>query len=125
MRSSRTTSGKKIGKYMKILENKKGKNIILDISERLDCVSSPSLEKRLNELIESGERSLLVNFSNLEYISSAGLKVLLETSRELKSKGGKLLICCLSGMVKKVFEISGFNAILSIYENEKEALKDI
>jgi len=110
---------------MKILENKKSKTIILNISERLDYLSSPSLEKRLNELIESGERNLLVNFSNLEYISSAGLKVILKTSRELKANQGKLLICCLNGMVKKVFEVSGFNAILSIYENEKEALMDI
>lgn len=109
---------------MKISENKKGKVLILDISERLDCVSSPNLEKRLNKLIESGERNLLINLLNLEYISSAGLKVLLETSKELKAKQGKLLICCLNGMVKKVFEISGFNAILPIYDNKKEALKN-
>jgi len=110
---------------MKISENKKGEVLILGVSGRLNCVSSPDLEKRLNELIESGEHNLLINFSNLEYISSAGLKVLLETSKELRAKEGKLLICCLSGMVKRVFEISGFNVILSTYENEKEALKNI
>ena len=76
---------------MKISENKKGRVLILRVSERLNCITSPDLEKRLNELFKSGEHNLLVNFSNLEYISSAGPQGPSGSLKRIKSKGRKIV----------------------------------
>lgn len=109
---------------MIISEDKKGNVLILKVSERLNVDTAPDLEKRLNELIESGIYNFIIDFSGLEYISSAGLKVLLEAEKKIKPNGGKLLICAIHGFVKDVFEAAGFNALFPIFGDEKEALKN-
>ena len=65
------------------------------------------------------------NFENLEYISSAGLRVVLVIAKKLKPVNGQMLISNLKGVVKEVFEISGFTSLLQIYETEEEALKQM
>lgn len=90
----------------------------------MDSITSPDLERRINELIVSGERTIVVNLSGLSYISSAGLRIFLVSAKKLKSLGGKFLLCSLGGMVKEVFVMSGFADILSIYDTEEKALAD-
>lgn len=110
---------------MKISEIKNGNVYILRFTGRVDSVTSADLETKINKLICQGEIFVLLNFANLEYISSAGLRVLLTSAKKIKTNNGKFMICSLKGIVKEVFFISGFNEILSIYENEEEALKHI
>jgi anti-anti-sigma factor len=66
---------------------------------------------------------LLVDFKALDYISSAGLRVLLATAKRLSSEGGSLRICHLNDTVREVFEISGFSTIFSVFDTEAEALE--
>jgi len=101
-----------------------GQICVLKVSGRIDSSSSPELEKKINKLISQGEKNILLNFSNLEYISSAGLRVLLVSAKKLKSVNGKFMICCIKGMVKDVFVMSGFIDILTIFKNEEEALNN-
>ena len=108
---------------MRITENKKGRVLILSVSERLDTITAPELEKKLMEQIEAGEHNLLLNFENLTYISSSGLRVLLGTAKKIKAIGGKFFLCSLQEMIKRVIKMAGFDKILTIYENEDEALK--
>ena len=68
-------------------------------------------------------QKILVNFADLDYISSAGLRVLLTTAKRLGGSGGTLRICGLNETVSEVFEISGFSVILSVFPNETEALE--
>jgi anti-sigma B factor antagonist len=63
-----------------------------------------------------------VNFEKLQYISSAGLRILLAAAKQLKAADGELRICDLNEVVKEVFDISGFSTIFKIFENETEAL---
>ena len=76
----------------------------------------------INALIDAGTSRILIDFEALEYISSAGLRVLLATAKKLKSAGGDLKICSLNDTVQEVFDISGFSSILTVSANPEEAL---
>ena len=95
---------------------------VLSFQGNLDTNTSPEAESQINDLIEAGAQKLLVNFEKLDYISSAGLRVLLATAKKLKPGDGDLKICCLNQTVQEVFDISGFSTILSVTSSEEEAL---
>lgn len=88
----------------------------------LDTQTSLDARDHLGQLIEEGARKILVNFDTLEYISSAGLHVLLTVAKQLKSVDGELRVCCLNDVVKEVFDISGFVTIFKVFGSESEAL---
>ncbi len=97
---------------------------VLEFEGKLDTQTSPDAQDQLTQLIEGGERKVLVNFEKLEYISSAGLRVLLTTAKQLKAVDGELRVCGLNEIVKEVFDISGFMTILRVFGSESEALED-
>ena len=72
-----------------------------------------------------GDYTLVINLTGLEYISSAGLRSILSTAKQLKAKDGKMLFTGLQGPVKDVFKISGFGSIFKTFETEEEALRQI
>jgi anti-sigma B factor antagonist len=95
---------------------------IIAFEGNLDTNTSPEAETKINELIEAGEQKLLVNFEQLNFISSAGLRILLATFKKLNASGGDLRICSLNPTVQEVFHISGFITILNVKNTEEEAL---
>jgi anti-sigma B factor antagonist len=95
---------------------------VLSFQGNLDTNTAPEAESQINGLIDAGVLKLLVNFEKLDYISSAGLRVLLATAKKLKPSGGDLKICCLNPTVQEVFDISGFSTILNVAPSEEEAL---
>ena len=95
---------------------------ILAVEGHLDTNTSPDAESAINALIEDGAQKLLIDFTALEYISSAGLRVLLATAKKLSASGGDLKICSLNSTVQEVFDISGFSSILTVSVNQDEAL---
>jgi anti-anti-sigma factor len=80
-------------------------------------------EDKILAVIDEGERQLVIDLSQLNYVSSAGLRVFLLASKRLSPAGGKLVLCSLQEPVKEVFEIVGFFSILSILGSRDEALK--
>ena len=74
--------------------------------------------------IAMGGRSgqLLVDFSSLQYISSAGLRSILLAAKKLKSKGGRFALCSLSAAIKEVFDVSGFSSILDIHAGQDQGV---
>jgi anti-sigma B factor antagonist len=110
---------------MEIVEENKDDVSIFSLSGRLDSNTSAKLESRIAKAMENGFRNLILNFENLEYISSAGLRVILKTTKDLKRKEGKILLCSMQDYVKEVFEIAGFDTFLPIVANMSEALKRI
>ncbi len=90
----------------------------------LDTGTSSNAQTRLTELIEGGERKILVNLEKLAYISSAGLYVLLRSLKKLTAADGELRICGLNDMVGNVFDVTGFTLIFKIFGTESEALKE-
>ena len=95
---------------------------VLAFEGSLDTQTSPEAQTQLNQLIDGGDKKILVNFEKLHYISSAGLRILLAAAKQLKTADGELRICDLNEVVKEVFDISGFSTIFKIFENETEAL---
>jgi anti-anti-sigma factor len=96
--------------------------LILYLTGRLDATTSGPLQKEISELITSGEHRLLINFSQLDYISSAGLRVLIITLKSLKTHQGQLLICNMGEAILEVLKVAGFTKILTIEETEEQAL---
>ena len=95
---------------------------VLTFEGRLDTRTSPDAEQQMTQLIEQGENRFLVNFEKLDYISSAGLRVLLAAAKKLKGIDGELRICNLNEVVREVFDISGFTTIFQVFGSESEAL---
>ncbi len=104
---------------------KKDGVIVAKIDGRLDVQSSPQAEKAILKALEDDEPKLVMDFGNLEYISSAGLRVVLIALKETKRKGGSLALCSLNNEVAKIFEISNFSSIMTITGSLKEALEAV
>src|SRR5437899_822519 len=89
----------------------------------LDSNTSPVAQQAIDGILAGGAKRLVVDFSALDYISSAGLRVLLGTAKKLIGAGGELRLFGLNDTVREVFQISGFSTILAVYATEAEALK--
>jgi anti-anti-sigma factor len=110
---------------MEIRTKREASAMVVTITGRLDAVTAPEYEKAFNELLEGGEISFVVDFAQLDYISSAGLRALLATAKRLKGKGGRLCFANITGMVKEVFNISGFGTIFEMHDSVLGALSCI
>lgn len=95
---------------------------VLLFEGNLDTNTAPQAQAQIDELIDGGSSKILINFDDLNYISSAGLRVLLATAKKLKATSGDLKICGLNQTVQEVFDISGFSSILSVVATEEDAL---
>jgi anti-sigma B factor antagonist len=92
------------------------------ITGRIDSTTSKELETKLIPLINSGVRKLVVDCGKVDFISSAGLRVLLLAAKKLKQAQGKIALCCMKDTIKEVFDISGFSSIIPIFPARDEAL---
>ena len=86
----------------------------------LDSKTSPQAQEALDGIPVDGGRKLLIDFTTLDYISSAGLRVLLATAKRLS--GAKLRLFGLNETVREVFDISGFSTIFAVFATEADAL---
>jgi anti-anti-sigma factor len=106
-----------------IKELKMEKVTVLIIEGRLDSSTSGVLEKKLFEMTEAGEKNFVVDFASMDYISSAGLRVLLMAAKKTKKAGGKVVLSALNSNVKEVFDIAGFTSIFTISASQEEAIQ--
>ena len=96
--------------------------MILVVIGRVDGSTVGILESTVQEQIEAGHKTLIFDFKDLSYISSAGLRALLIAARLTQKEGGKTLFCSLSDSIAEIFEISGFTQILDIRATRADAL---
>ena len=99
--------------------------IIVTFVKRLDTDNAPAIEDELKKITEQNPERVLFDFSKTEYIASAGLRVLLITTRSILKKGGIVALSSLSPKIRKVFEIAGFTKIFSIFDTREEALHNL
>ena len=97
---------------MKITKTQNETHLEIALEGRLDTTTSPELEKELRASLDGAE-SLTLDFSALEYISSAGLRVLLSAHKEMSRKGG-MKVTHVNEVVAEVFDVTGFSDILTI-----------
>ena len=97
---------------MTIEKKMNGNELVIALEGRLDTMTSPELEAELNQSL-AGADSLTLDFSKLDYISSAGLRVLLSAHKAMSAKGG-MKVTNVNEIVQEVFEVTGFADILTI-----------
>ena len=87
-------------------------NLTIELEGRLDTNTAPNLEKELSDL--NGVDNLTFDFNKLDYISSAGLRVLLACQKEINSKSGSMVVKNVKEEIQEVFDMTGFSDILTI-----------
>lgn len=98
---------------MEIIKTVNGTELTLQVIGRLDTSTSPALESELCGSIE-GVTDLILDFEGLEYVSSAGLRVILTAQKTMNRNQGKMIVKNVNQDIKEVFEITGFCDILTI-----------
>jgi len=97
---------------MNIVKKQDGSTLTIAVSGRIDTTTAPELESAVNQSIE-GITSLVLDFADLDYISSAGLRVLL-CAQKIMNKQGDMKVIHVNESVNQVFEVTGFTDILTI-----------
>jgi len=105
-----------------IAEKRDGNIVVLGPVGRIDNETSSSFQTRVLDSIGSGAAAVLIDFSNVEYISSAGLRALMMASKQAKATGCRLVVAGLGSMVKEIFEISRFALVVQVFETTTDAI---
>ncbi len=97
---------------MEILKDKNGGTLTISLSGRLDTLSAPRFEEELKASI-SGITELVLDLANLEYMSSAGLRILLSAQKTMNTQG-KMIVKNVNDTIMEIFEVTGFIDIITI-----------
>jgi anti-anti-sigma factor len=107
---------------MILSEEKSGKVMVLGLTGKIDIAGTGVLVKRVTEILDSGERFILLDFKGITYINSSGLCALVVVGKRLAKSGGKLVLAEVSDPIQKVLKISGLAAFFTLQGTKAEAL---
>ncbi len=110
---------------MDINAERDGTTVVAKPAGRLDGSNAGDFQEALDAAIEESDRALILDFQDIAYISSAGLRVILLTARTLQGNGGAMALCSLDAPIREVFAISGFDTIIPIHDTRDAALASI
>ncbi len=110
---------------MKIEEIRIDDIVLLLLEGRVDSNTSAEAETTILGVLDTGTTKLVVDFGQLDYISSAGLRVFLLAAKKLKKTGGNIALSSMKPHIKEVFDMSGFSALFSIFPDREEAVKSL
>ncbi len=99
------------------------KKIILRLEGRIDATTSPILERKMQSLLQEGHKDQILDFSKVDYLSSAGMRLLLSSSKKLKAMKGHLVIFSVQEDVMEIIKMAGFERVLTLCNLEQEALQ--
>lgn len=100
---------------MHIAESRVGGALVLTLDGRLDSSTAPDFGKRLAALVERGEGRIVIDFAKLEYVSSAGLAVLLSATKSIRARQGDILLAQVNDRILRVFQMSGFVSLYKMF----------
>ena len=98
-----------------------GKIQIVHLTGRIDSTTAETFGHEMGAIIANGNRQLLLDFTLVPYINSAGLRVILVVAKRLKNPGDRCVFCGMADEVLKIFELAGFTRILEIYPTVEDA----
>ena len=110
---------------MQFFSEKSGAVLVASLEGQLNSGNAADLEDRMLGLVETGEHQWVLDLSRLDYISSAGLRVVLMLAKRLRGHQGRLVLCRLQPQVHEVFDISGFLSILTAVGTREEAVSQL
>jgi anti-sigma B factor antagonist len=108
---------------MEIIEEKQSGINIFRLNGRLDSNTSPSLEQKLFQAILEGSKKMVVDFKDVDYISSAGLRVILKAFKALQREDGRIILCSMQKYVREIFKMIGIDSFVPIIDTMDDALK--
>lgn len=110
---------------MQIAETRENGAVVVAPSGRVDSTTSDQLERHLSALVTSGVRRIVVDFSRVEYISSAGLRVMLVLAKRMKDAKGAVALCAMGDPVRQVFELAGFLPLFAVDGSRDAAIRRV
>jgi anti-sigma B factor antagonist len=106
---------------MNIHTRQVGNALVVGMEGRLDTQSAGSAHDEMLQLVQANHKYIVVNLENLDFVSSAGLRVFLRASKLLSTAGGELRLCCANERVANVIRTAGFDSLLHLYASEEKA----
>jgi len=107
---------------MDINESTSGNAVIIQPVGRIDTNTSGEFEEKLVEVLDRSEINIVVDLTEIDYISSSGLRILLMAAKKLKNLNGNFILASMNDHIKEVFEISGFTTIFTITSDTASAV---
>ncbi len=96
--------------------------LVVDMAGRLDTSTSGDAYDEIVRITENSGDKMVLNLDKLEFVSSAGLRVILTAAKLLRASSGEMKICHANGVVKEVLETSGFDKLIDIHDTEENAV---
>jgi len=110
---------------MEIVETREQGAVVIAPVGRVDSTTADRLERHLSKLVADGERRVVVDFSRVEYISSAGLRVMLALAKRMKDVRGAVALCAMGEPVRHVFELAGFMPLFAVDGSREAAVRRV
>ncbi len=110
---------------MEISTELRGEVLIARAEDRIDGANAREFQDALQAAVDEHDCTMILDMEDLTYISSAGLRVILLTARVLQRNNNGLALCSLSGPVREIFEISGFDKIIQIHDSQADAIASV
>lgn len=107
---------------MEFITNQEGNILVMKLKGRLDTNASADFEQQIEQTIDPDTKNMIIDCSDLEYICSRGLGLIIHAAKKLKSNHGELILCSMEDYIEEVFEISGFNKFLKIVASKEVAV---
>jgi anti-anti-sigma factor len=107
---------------MEITARHNGDILVLDVAGRLDTSTSGGAHDAIVGFAKTQPKKVVLNLAKVDYISSAGLRVILTLAKLLQSSNGEMKICRAKGSVNEVLQTSGFNSLIKIVDDEETAI---
>jgi anti-sigma B factor antagonist len=97
---------------------------LLEVEGGVDAHTAHLLRRTLGDLLAQGHGRLVLDVSHMEYISSAGLRVLLDARRDARRLGGEVRLCDPNALVRRVIDLAGFEELLYVSGTRQQAMED-
>ena len=97
---------------------------LIEVSGRIDSSNAPELDETLKQLADQDRPQLVLNLSQVDYMSSAGLRAIVTALRAAKKSGGNVHLSQPSDRVREVLELAGLHTLFQIYEDDTAAVGD-
>jgi anti-sigma B factor antagonist len=110
---------------MEVIETQVDATAIVEVRGRIDSTTASGLQQRLQKPIESGLTGIVVDFSQVQYISSAGFKALLIAAKLGEKSGCSVALCGVVGEIRRMFEIAAFDQVFTILDTREACVRHL
>ncbi len=97
--------------------------VLIEIQGEIDAHTAGKLDKTLNDVLAQGHSRLVLDASQMGFISSAGLRAIMFAQREVSQRGGEVRVCGLNAQARRIFEMAGLDEVLQLSDTRQEAME--